>query len=312
MDKPAVRPPATPEYREAMRDLGRGALAAAFIGLFANILHLALPLYTIQIYDRVISSGNMDTLVALTVIVAILLGFQAVLDYLRHRIFTILGGRVAARLGRPVFEAAVETTLRSGPSAAAGAMRDLGDLRSFIASGAIALPMDLAFSPVFLVVLFLLHPLYGLIGLIGAMALTAAAVATELLARRPAGRANRAAGAMQIETAAAIRSAEVITAMGMLPAVAGRWRRAQAGALESMERGRAVAKALSALAKALRVGPADRHRLRRRGARHPPRGLGGNDHRLGGDQRPPAAAVRASDRRLAAVAERLRRSRAHP
>lgn len=254
MDKPSSRAAATPEYREAMHDLGKGAAAAAFIGLFANLLHLALPLYTIQIYDRVISSGNLDTLVALTVIVVILLGFQSVLDYLRHRIFTILGGRVAAQLGRPVFEAAVETTLRSGPSAAAGAMRDLGDLRSFIASGAIALPMDLAFSPVFLVVLFLLHPLYGLIGLIGALILTAAAVATELLARRPASRANRAAGTMQTETAAAIRSAEVITAMGMLPAVAGRWRRAQSGALESMERGRAVAKALSAFAKALRVG----------------------------------------------------------
>ena len=55
-------------------------------------MHLALPLYTIQIYDRVISSGSIDTLVALTRIVAIVLIFQAVLDYLRHRIFVILGG----------------------------------------------------------------------------------------------------------------------------------------------------------------------------------------------------------------------------
>jgi ATP-binding cassette subfamily C protein len=59
---------------------------------------------------------------------------------------------------------------------------------------------------------------------------------------------------MQSETAAAIRSAEVIAAMGMLPAVAQRWRLAQARALDSIERGRTVAKALSSVAKTLRIG----------------------------------------------------------
>ena len=86
----------TPEFRAAMADLGRGAAAATVIGLFLNVLHLSLPLYTIQIYDRVISSGNLDTLVALTLLVSVLLGFQAVLDVLRARLFNILGARAAA------------------------------------------------------------------------------------------------------------------------------------------------------------------------------------------------------------------------
>jgi ATP-binding cassette subfamily C protein len=244
----------TDAFRAATRELVRGAGAAALVGVFVNLLHLALPLYTIQIYDRVITSGSVDTLVALTVIVAVLLGFQAALDVLRHRIFTILAARVAGRLGPPVLEASVETTLRHGGAAAAGAMRDLGELRGFIASGALALPGDIAVAPLFLLVLFLLHPVYGAIGLVGALLLTLAAVAVELLARRPAARANLAAGAVQLETAAAIRNAEVIAAMGMLPAVARRWARSQARALEDIERGRATAKALGALAKMLRVG----------------------------------------------------------
>jgi ATP-binding cassette subfamily C protein len=246
-------PSPTPVYRAAVRDLGRGAAAAAFVGLFVNLLHLVLPLYTIQIYDRVISSGSIDTLVALTVIVAILLGFQAVLDVLRHRIFTILAGRLAARLGTPVLETAVETTLRSGSSAAAGAMRDLGELRNFVASGAIALPIDLAVSPLFLLVLFLLHPLYGIVGAVGALLLAATAVSTELLARRPTAQANLAASGVNAETAAALRNAEVITAMGMLPAIAARWRDAQGRALAEIERGRALAKGLSSVAKMLRI-----------------------------------------------------------
>ena len=153
-----------PELSLALRDVTRGAGAAGLVGFFANVLHLAMPLYTIQIYDRVISSGSIDTLVALTGLVAVLLGFQAVLDFLRQRILTILGAQVAARLGRLVFEAAVEAALRNGAGASAGAMRDLGDLRNFIANGAIALPIDLAITPFFLTVLFLLHPVYGVIG----------------------------------------------------------------------------------------------------------------------------------------------------
>lgn len=240
-------------YRAALRELRRGAGAASMVGLFVNLLHLAMPLYTIQIYDRVISTRNMDTLIALTTIVGLLLLFQAALDYLRSRIFTVLASRVAARLGRPVMEAAVETTLRHGAAAAASAMRDLGELRSFIASGAIALPADLAVTPLFLAALYLLHPLYGTIGLVGALLLTATSIAVEALARRPAAQANAAAAAVQNETAAAIRHAEAIAAMGMLPAVATRWGAAQARALDGIEHGRGVAKALAAFAKMLRV-----------------------------------------------------------
>ncbi len=243
----------SPAYRHAMSDLARGSAAAGFIGLFVNLLHLAMPLYTIQIYDRVISSGSYDTLIALSGLVLVVLAFQAVLDYLRHRIFAVLGAQVAARMGRTVFEAAVETTLRDGAAAAASAMRDLGDVRTFIAGGAIALPMDLLVAPLFLTVLFLLHPIYGLLGIVAAVLLSIIAIATELLARRPTAKSARAANAVHLETAAAIRNAEVITAMGMLPDIARRWRRLQGEALASVERRRAIAKALSSAAKALRV-----------------------------------------------------------
>jgi ATP-binding cassette, subfamily C, bacterial len=245
---------ATPAYREALRDIIRGAAAAGLIGLFVNILHLALPLYTIQVYDRVISSGSIETLVALSGLLAIVLAFQAVLDFLRHRMFTIIGARFSARLGRPVFEAAVETSLRAGGGMAAQSIRDLGELRNFIASGAIALPLDLAMAPVFLFALFVLHPLYGMLGLGAAALLLAVAIATEMTARRPAAKASLNGAAVQAETAAALRNSEAITAMGMLPAVARRWRRAQAESLVNMERGRSMAKAMSVLARTLRVG----------------------------------------------------------
>lgn len=244
--------PPTP-FGEAMKDLRRGAIAAGFVGFFVNLLHLALPLYSIQIYDRVISSGSFETLFALTGLVAITLIFQAILDYLRGRIFSILGARFAGRLGTRVFEASVETTLRHGATTAAGSMRDLSDLRAFVAGGALALPMDLLVTPVMILALFLMNPLYGVIGLIGTVLLSCMAIITEVAARRPTRLSAQSMGRVQAETAGAIRNAEAIVAMGMLPDLARRWRVSQAEALEIGDDGRARAKAFATVAKTLRM-----------------------------------------------------------
>ncbi len=236
-----------------MWDLVRGGIAAGAVGFFVNLLHLGMPLYTIQVYDRVLSSRSMETLTALLLLVALLLGFQLILDVLRQRIFAILGSRLTARLGKPVFEAAVETTLREGPSPAAGSVRDLADLRAFVVGGSIALPLDLAMTPLFLFVLFLLHPVYGTVGLAGAALLTFAAVGAELAVRRPSAKASAANGMVQAETTEAMRNAEVITAMGMLPDLARRWRRTQADAIAVVERGQRLAKALTAVVRTARM-----------------------------------------------------------
>lgn len=240
-------------YRAAMRDVLRGGIAAGAVGFFVNVLHLGMPLFMIQVYDRVLSSRSMDTLLALLILVSVVLAFQLVLDVLRQRIFAVLGGRFTARLGTPVFEASVETTLREGPSLASSSVRDLAELRSFIVSGTIALPIDLLMTPLFLFVLFMLHPAYGLVGLAGALLLVLAAVGIELVVRRPGAQASATNGLVQAETAEAMRNAEVITAMGMLPALARRWRRSQSMSIEAVERGLRIAKGLSSLVRTVRM-----------------------------------------------------------
>lgn len=245
-------PDPSDRYRETLRDLVRGGLAAGAVGGFVNILHLGLPLFTIQVYDRVLSSGSLETLGALIVLTAILLSFQTLLEVMRQRIFVILAGRAMGRLGRPVLEAAVETSLTKG-QAASGALRDVAELRAFIAGGAIAMPLDLAFSPLFLTVLFLLHPTYGLVGLAGCLALAVAAVVTELALRGPSRAGVHAREKVNAEAGEAIRNAEVITAMGMLPSLARRWQSHQASAIEQSERGARLARLFSTLTRTLRV-----------------------------------------------------------
>ncbi|MFJ1294477.1 type I secretion system permease/ATPase, partial [Paracoccus yeei] len=137
-------------WRTALGDLAKGVAAAACVGFFVNLLYLSLPLYQSQIFDRVISSGNLDTLVALTLIVGFLFIFQSMLDFLRSRLLLVVAARLSTALGRPVFEAAIENALKSGAASAATAMRDLNGLRGFVAGGVITLPMDMAFTPILL------------------------------------------------------------------------------------------------------------------------------------------------------------------
>jgi len=240
-------------YRETLRDLLTGGMAAGAVGFFVNLLHLGLPLFTIQVYSRVLSSGSVETLAALAILALTLLSFQTLLEVMRQRVFVILANRAMTRLGRPVFEAAVETSLTRGPQSAGSALQDVSELRAFLAGGAVALPLDLAFSPVFLFVLFLLNPLYGLVGATGALALSGAAIATEQALRRPTRAGSRATAAVNAETAEAIRHADLITGLGMLPTLARRWRRAQAEAITLSERGARLARLFSTLTRTLRV-----------------------------------------------------------
>jgi ATP-binding cassette subfamily C protein len=245
-------PDPSEQFRDTMRDLVRGGLAAGAVGAFVNILHLGLPLFTIQVYDRVLSSGSMETLGALIVMALILLSFQTLLEVMRQRVFVILASRSVARLGAPVLEAAVENSLTRG-QVAGGALQDVFELRAFLAGGAVALPLDLAFAPVFLGVLFLLHPVYGLVGLVGVLALSGAAIATELALRALSRAGAKAAAEVNAEASEAIRNAEVITAMGMLPSLTRRWQVAQAKAIAQSERAARLARALSILTASLRV-----------------------------------------------------------
>lgn len=240
-------------YDETVRDLMKGGLAAGAVGLFVNLLHLGLPLFTIQVYNRVLSSGSVETLTALAVLVLILLGFQTLLEVMRQHIFVILANRAMIRLGRPVFEAAVETGLTRGSQAASTSLQDVSELRAFLAGGAVALPLDLAFAPLFLLVLFALHPIYGAVGACGALALVAAAIATEAGLRQSSRKGSAATASLNADTAEAIRNAEVITGLGMLPALADRWRTAQSHAIAISERGARLARLFSTLTRTLRV-----------------------------------------------------------
>jgi ATP-binding cassette, subfamily C, bacterial len=245
--------PQSDVLRTTLRQCAAGLLLAAAVGLFISLLHLVMPLYMLQVYNRVLAGRSLDTLLMLTILAFGALMFLAMFDYIRARIFMIIGERIARRLGAITLQATVRESLRLQSAAGGGGMRDLQELRQFVTGGAATVPFDLLMAPLFIAVLFMMHPAFGLVALFAVVVLTGFGIIMDLLVRRPAALANEAALASYADVTTAIRRAEILESMGMLPAIARRWRHGQNRALRLLGAGNSGAKALGAIARAVRM-----------------------------------------------------------
>lgn len=239
-------------FQDAMRALRGGFLFVAVLTCVICLCQLIVPLFMIQVYDRVLGSRSLDTLAMLIVVAAGGLMLLGSLDYIRNRVYHVLGDRMARRLNAPTLQAAVDGSLEGRNAHPGQALRDLNDLRQFMTGSAVNVPFEAMFTPLFLAVMFLMHPVYGYMAVFAALLLISLSVLMEVVARRPLAEANEAAVRSMGETSAALRNAEVIQAMGMLPAIARRWERNQYRVLANLDEGNRRSRALSSTSKTAR------------------------------------------------------------
>ncbi|NJC40230.1 PrtD family type I secretion system ABC transporter [Brevundimonas alba] len=189
-----------------------------------NLLFLASPLFLLQIYNRVIPSGSIPTLIALSFALLIALVTMVVLDAIRARVLVRAAARLNRILAPRLFQAVVDSTLSKGPPLRnAQPIRDLDAFRGAMAGPAAQLFFDAPWSPLFLLVLFLLHPLIGLLGVLGAALLLSLAFINDALTREDAAEASAAAARSYAFADSVVRFADPIHAMGMEDALRSRW-----------------------------------------------------------------------------------------
>ena len=220
----------------------------------ANLLLLTAPLFMLQIYDRVLTSHSIPTLLALTLLATVLIGFFALLDMVRQRVLARIGLRVHGELASPVFQRAID--LGDGSPEQRGSDQPLADLnlvRQWLAgSGPVAL-LDLPWLPFYLLIIFLLHVWLGVIATIGALVMLVLTALNEIIVRGSVMKA-RAPGQKSQKTARmSARNDEAVRAMGMVGALTSRWRRQQVLAQEHQLRGDDGAAGFSAAIKATRL-----------------------------------------------------------
>ena len=191
---------------------------AALFGVAANLLLLAGPLYMLQVYDRVLASGSIETLVALTVIVVAAYGALGVIDYAR----TALVARAGLRLDDLLGERLMRDALSSRREGEEGSLADLDRVRGFVGGpGALAV-FDLPFAPFFALVITLIHPWLGLLSVVAMLSLLALA-ALSRLARRIAARGAPTGGGVRYAQKIA-PAAEAYRALGAQAPLTARWR----------------------------------------------------------------------------------------
>jgi len=160
----------------------------AVFSFFVNMLMLTGPLYMLNVYDRVLGSRSLETLIALSVLVAFLYGMMGIMDYVRGRIMGRVGARFQALMDRRVFGAVLKaTTINKARKEAATGLRDLESVQRLITSPALMALFDLPWTPLFFLGIFIFHPLMGLLGLVGGVILIAVAITNQLTTRKPLG-----------------------------------------------------------------------------------------------------------------------------
>jgi PrtD family type I secretion system ABC transporter len=235
-------------------DFDRRALAVVGLAsIAANLLLFALPLYSLQIYDRVLTSRSVDTLWLLTLIVVLALLAGAAIDAIRSRLLMRIGNAYALRLGPRLLDASLAQSARTAePSGQA--LRDMATVRGFVASPqGLAALFDAPLVPLFLLGVYLMHVGLGHAMLLGVVVLIALAVATEALT----GPSLRAAGEASIRAQRRIdgvmQNAEAAEAMGMRAALRDYWHQAQGESMAQASRAGDRAAHLAALAKGVRM-----------------------------------------------------------
>src|SRR3954447_26116426 len=255
MRQPIRRPGQPRSELSAALAACRGAFIS--IGLMSgmsNILMLTGAFFMLEVYDRVLPSRSVPTLIGLVVLAGGLYVALGMLDMIRARILVRIGNRLDEALSGRVYETIVRLPLKAGQrSDGLQPLRDLDSVRSFLSGAGPGALFDLPWLPIYLVICFLFHPYIGLAALLGAMILAVLTYLTETMTKEPTREATGFAMTRNALAEASRRNAEVITAMGMTSRIGALWGEANTKYLASQRRATDVSGSIGSVSKILRL-----------------------------------------------------------
>jgi ATP-binding cassette subfamily C protein len=207
--------PKTAEF-VSLRSHGRAFLGVAVLSALVNVLYLSGSLFMMEVYDRVLPSRSVPTLIGLATILLMLYCFQATFDIVRGRILSRIGASLDESLGETIFRLVLLRPIRGAKEGdGQQPLRDLDQVRGFLAGGGPTALFDLPWMPLYLVICFAFHFWIGMTALIGAVALVGLTLLTEVFTKHTTREVVSGLQARSALTNAGQRNAEVIYAMGM-------------------------------------------------------------------------------------------------
>jgi ABC-type protease/lipase transport system fused ATPase/permease subunit len=204
-----------PEMQSAIAATRVAFMAVAGASTLINLLMLVGPIFMLQVYDRVLPSRSLSTLVGLLLIVLMLLFVQAAVDTMRSRLLSRMSDAFDEALREPVFNSVHHAAISGSNADGLQIMRDLDTVRGFISGTGLVAVCELPWTPLYILVCTLFHPLMGLVVAVGAVALAMITIAAELFTREPTQSLVGLASSRRITAETAFNHAEVVHAFGM-------------------------------------------------------------------------------------------------
>lgn len=237
----------------ALREARPALTGVAAFSMLINLLMLASPLYMMQLYDRVLPSRSVPTLIALSVlfvgIVAVIGGFE----FLRSRVMVRMGTGLDRRLAARVFDAIVQRDVGGAGKHRDQPLQDLTQLRTFLTGPGLFAFFDAPWVPIYVAAIFLLHPVLGGVAVVGSLALMVLALASERWTRSALEQANTSHEREATWVESSRRSAESLIAMGMTDGARERWNLERKSALDAQAIASDRSGLLAAMSRSLRL-----------------------------------------------------------
>ncbi|BBK35687.1 transporter HasD [Allostella sp. ATCC 35155] len=228
-------------------------ITVGVITFFINMLMLTLPLYTLQMFTRVFASGSMSTLVMLTIVAAFAMIVMGVLYFVRSRVTNEMSNKIDAMLGENLLRLSIKNGLLNNASRDAQGLRDLAQVRNFLAGGELPNLFDTPWVPMYLFIIWIFDPLLGYVAIAGAIIMISFAVANEVLSRRPLRIYNTASVLATQEAESMVKNAEAIESMGMMKGVVRQWRKMQSVVLSSNSRSNKISSFIGTSSRTVRL-----------------------------------------------------------
>jgi ATP-binding cassette, subfamily C, bacterial PrsD len=250
----AAAPLRRSELGDALRACRSAFLGVGVMSCIINLLYLTGSMFMLEVYDRVLPSRSVPTLIGLIILAGGLYVAQGLLDLLRNRILGRIGTALDEALNARVFETVVKLPLLIGNrNEGLLPLRDLDHIRSFLGGAGPSAFFDLPWLPLYLAICFAFHVMIGITASVGAVILVTLTLITEYLSRKPAKEALTLASRRNDLAASSRRNAEVLVAMGMAGRLGARWSEANEKYLSGQQRASDVIGGLGAIAKVLRM-----------------------------------------------------------
>jgi PrtD family type I secretion system ABC transporter len=258
IDPPALEPRSPGQSpRSALSGaLSRCRSAFAGVALFSaviNVLYLTGSFFMLEVYDRVLPSRSVPTLMGIAILAVVLVSVQGVLDIIRSRLLVRIAGSLDEAVSERVYQVLVKQPLKAPRLRGLQPLRDLDQIRSFLSGVGPSALFDLPWMPLYLGICYLFHPWIGIAATGGAVLLITITLCTEFLTRAPARAAAGLEASRNSLAEAGRRNAEAVHAMGMTRRLGLQWRECNRTYLAAHHRAADVAGALGGLSKVLRL-----------------------------------------------------------